>query len=370
MAGRWHRLYSGETTINFYGRRNIGFFASGLLLVVTIGSLIFQGLNLGIDFTGGVAYELPAKGQLNVAAAEKILDDNEVDSSNAKILSLSSGSDQRLRIQFGEVEPAVETAIKEDLAKKASVDLQEVSVEKVSATWGRNITWDAIRALAVFLLLVSLFIAWRFESRMAIGSLVAVVHDVVISVGVYSVLQLEVTPSTVVSFLTILGFSLYDTIVVFDKVQENVTRFSGSRVSYGDIVNVSMNQVLMRSLNTTISAVLPVLSLLLLGSGVFGAVALQEFALALLVGMAVGAYSSIYIATPVLGLLRERSAEYVTKRGELSLGKDMATLMATGAPVSRRASARNTDATPDVPPLPAVDAILSHPPRPRKKSRR
>lgn len=370
MAGRWHRLYSGETTINFYGRRNIGFVASGLLLIVTIGSLIFQGLNLGIDFTGGVAFELPAKGQLNVAAAEKILDDNKVDSSNAKILTLSSGDDQRLRIQFGEVEEKIETAIKEDLSKKASVDIKEVSVEKVSATWGRNITWDAVRALAVFLLLVSLFIAWRFESRMAIGSLVAVVHDVVISVGVYSVLQLEVTPSTVVSFLTILGFSLYDTIVVFDKVQENVTRFSGSRVSYGDIVNVSMNQVLMRSLNTTISAVLPVLSLLLLGSGVFGAVALQEFALALLVGMVVGAYSSIYIATPILGLLRERSGEFASKRGELSLGKDMAVLMATGAPVSRRASARNNESASELAPLPAVDAILSHPPRPRKKSRR
>lgn len=370
MAGRWHRLYSGETTINFYGRRNIGFFASGLLLIVTVGSLIFQGLNLGIDFTGGVAFELPAKGQLNVSTAEKILDDNKVDSSNAKILSLSSGSDQRLRIQFGEVDTQVETAIKQDLAKKAAVDIQEVSVEKVSATWGRSITWDAIRALAVFLLLVSLFIAWRFESRMAIGSLVAVVHDVVISVGVYSVLRLEVTPSTVVSFLTILGFSLYDTIVVFDKVQENVTRFSGSRVSYGDIVNVSTNQVLMRSLNTTISAVLPVLSLLVLGSGVFGAVALQEFALALLVGMTVGAYSSLYIATPILGLLRERSGEYASKRGELSLGKDMATLMATGAPVSRRSSARNAQSAPDAPPVPAVDAILSHPPRPRKKSRR
>jgi preprotein translocase subunit SecF len=217
---------------------------------------------------------------------------------------------------------------------------------------------------------VSLFIAWRFESRMAAGAIAAVIHDVGVSVGVYSLLQLEVTPSTVVAFLTILGFSLYDTIVVFDKVHENTTRFSGSRVSYGDVVNVSMNQVLMRSLNTSVAALLPVMSLLVLGSGVFGAVALQEFALALLVGMATGAYSSIYIATPILGILKERSAEYVTKRGELSLGKDMATLMATGAPVSRRASARKTEASAETPVMPAVDAILSHPPRPRKKSRR
>ena len=371
MAGRWHRLYHGETTINFYGRRNIGFVASGLLLVVTVASLLFQGLNLGIDFKGGVAFELPATGSLTVDTAREILEDNKLEASSAKIQALSSGSDQRLRIQLGELTAEQETAVKDDLATKAEVKVEEVSLEKVSATWGRSITWNAVRALLVFLVLVSLFIAWRFESRMAAGAIAAVIHDVGVSVGVYSVLQLEVTPSTVVAFLTILGFSLYDTIVVFDKVHENTSKFSGSRVSYGDIVNVSMNQVLMRSLNTTIAAVLPVLSLLILGSGVLGAVALQEFALALLVGMATGAYSSIYIATPILGVLKERSTEYASKRGQLSLGRDMATLMATGAPVSRRASARSSESLATTESAtPAVDAILSHPPRPRKKSRR
>lgn len=370
MAGRWQRLYRGETTINFYGRRNIGFIVSGLLSLVTLGSLLVQGLNLGIDFKGGVAFELPVKGSLTVDAARTILEDNKLEASSAKIQTLSSGSDQRLRIQLGELTADQEKAVKDDLAAKAKVKAEEVSVEKVSATWGRNITWNAVRALLVFLVLVSLFIAWRFESRMAAGAIAAVIHDVGISVGVYSVLQLEVTPSTVVAFLTILGFSLYDTIVVFDKVHENTGRFSGSRVSYGDIVNVSMNQVLMRSLNTTIAAVLPVFSLLVLGSGVFGAVALQEFALALLVGMATGAYSSIYIATPILGVLKERSAEYSSKRGELSLGLDMASLMATGAPVSRRASARKAENSEAATPKPAVDALLTHPPRPRKKTRR
>jgi preprotein translocase subunit SecF len=341
-----------------------------VLLVVTVISLLFQGLNLGIDFKGGVAFELPATGTLMVDTAKEILEDNKLESSSAKIQTLSSGSDQRIRIQLGELTAEQETAVKDDLAAKAKVKVEEVSLEKVSATWGRSITWNAVRALLVFLVLVSLFIAWRFESRMAAGAIAAVIHDVGVSVGVYSVLQLEVTPSTVVAFLTILGFSLYDTIVVFDKVHENTAKFSGSRVSYGDVVNVSMNQVLMRSLNTTIAAVLPVFSLLVLGSGVLGAVALQEFALALLVGMATGAYSSIYIATPILGVLKERSPEYASKRGELSLGRDMATLMATGAPVSRRASARSAEspATPSA--TPAVDAILTHPPRPRKKSRR
>lgn len=370
MAGRWHRLYHGETTINFFGRRNIGFIASGVLLIVTVGSLLFQGLNLGIDFKGGVAFELPAKGELTIDSARTVLEENKLEASGAKIQTLSSGTDQRLRIQLGELTPEQQQAVTDDLAAKAKVKVNDVSVEKVSATWGRSITWNAVRALLIFLVLVSLFIAWRFESRMAAGALAAVVHDVGISVGVYSVLQLEVTPSTVVAFLTILGFSLYDTIVVFDKVHENNAKFAGSRVSYGDIVNVSMNQVLMRSLNTTIAAVLPVFSLLVLGSGVFGAVALQEFALALLVGMATGAYSSIYIATPILGVLKERTAEYASKRGELSLGPDMATLMATGAPVSRRSSTRKAENVESSAPKPAVDAILTHPPRPRKKTRR
>ena len=370
MSGRWQRLYRGETTINFYGRRRIGFVVSSVVLLATVVSLFAQGLNLGIDFKGGLAYELPATGTLDAESAREILDDNKVEASGAKIQILSSGSDRRIRIQLGELETAAETTVKEALAKSAGVKAEDVSVEKVSATWGRSITWNAVRALLVFLVLVSLFIAWRFESRMAAGAIAAVVHDVGVSVGVYSILQLEVTPSTVVAFLTILGFSLYDTIVVFDKVHENTTKFSGSRVPYGDIVNVSMNQVLMRSLNTSIAALLPVFSLLILGSGVFGAVALQEFALALLVGMATGAYSSIYIATPILGILKERSAEYASLRGRLSVGADMAQLMATGAPVSRRAASRAAAEPGEATHTAPVDAILSHPPRPRKKSRR
>ena len=156
MAGRWQRLYHGETTINFFGRRRIGFVISGVFLVVTLGSLFAQGLNLGIDFRGGIAYELPATGGLNAETAREILDKNKAEASGAKIQVLSSGNDQRLRIQLGELEPEVETAVKDDLAKKAGVKVEEVSVEKVSATWGRNITWNAVRALAVFLVLVSL----------------------------------------------------------------------------------------------------------------------------------------------------------------------------------------------------------------------
>jgi preprotein translocase subunit SecF len=207
---------------------------------------------------------------------------------------------------------------------------------------------------------------------MAIAAIMAMVHDVVISVGVYSLLGFEVTPSTVIAFLTILGFSLYDTIVVFDKVHDNTGRFSASRVSYEDIVNVSMNQVLMRSLNTSLAAVLPVLSLLILGSGVFGAVALQEFALALFVGLLTGAYSSIFIATPLLSILKSREPKFRSLIGQRSLKGDMATLMQTGSSVSRKQSARSgaEGSGAKVNSIDAVTAVLSHPPRPRKKTRR
>jgi preprotein translocase subunit SecF len=372
MAGGMSRLFRGETTINFYGRRNIGFIASALILVVSAGSLFAQGLNLGIDFKGGVAFEVPVAGSMTEAKATEILAANKIRNDNAKIQTLTSGSNQRVRIQLGDLPVATRITIQEALAKASNATVNDVSVSTVSSTWGRNITTKAIKALLIFFLLVSFFIAWQFEWRMALSAIAAMVHDLGISVGMYSVFKLEVTPATVVAFLTILGYSLYDTIVVFDKVHDNIERFSGSKVSYGDIVNVSMNQVLMRSLNTSISSLLPVLSLLVIGSGVLGAIALREFALALLIGLATGAYSSIYIATPLVGLLKERSDQYRPMRGQLSLGIDMAHLIQTGTPVGRRASARAAaDASQGLVLAPAaVETLLSHPPRPRKKSRR
>lgn len=371
MRAALHRLYTNETTINFHGTRRVAFLLSLLLVVAGAGSLVTRGLNLGIDFTGGVSFEVPATGALDTDRAAAILDEKGMDSSGAKIQVLSSSEGDRIRIQV-ETEPdATVAAVRSALAEAAGVEETEVSQSSVSATWGRSITWQAVRALLIFLAIVMVFIAWRFEWAMAVSAIVAVLHDVVLSVGVYAVLGLEVTPATVVAFLTILGFSLYDTIVVFDRVQENVERFSGSRVSYGDIVNVSINEVLMRSVNTSIAAVLPVLSLLVLGSWVMGAVSLEEFAIALIVGMVTGVYSSIFLAAPLLAVIREKRADYAQLRGHLSLGEDMATLMLTGAPVSRRAHDRAEHRRNDGASAPSsVEAILSHPPRPRKKGRR
>ncbi len=375
MAGTFQRLYRGETTVDFYGRRNVGFLASGIILLATLVSLLAQGLNLGIDFKGGVAWEVPVTATFSTTDAKDILTANDISTTSAKIQTLTSGTSQRVRIQVGDETTEVVEKVKSEFATKANVDLDQVSVASVSSTWGRSITEKAIRALLVFFALVSLYIAWRFEWKMAIAAIAAMAHDVLVSVGVYSLLGLEVTPATVVAFLTILGFSLYDTIVVFDKVHDNTERFKGSRASYGDVVNVSMNQVLMRSLNTSVAAVLPVVSLLVVGAWVMGAIALQEFALALLVGLVTGAYSSIFIATPLLGLLKEREATYSPYRGIRSLGPDMARLMLTGTVTGRRAAARRENDTPTETVQTASDSatvatVLSHPPRPRKKSRR
>ncbi|MGA1362045.1 MAG: protein translocase subunit SecF [Ilumatobacteraceae bacterium] len=373
MRGAFGRLYRGETTVDFFGRRKWGFLFSGALLVITLGSVLLQGLNLGIDFKGGVAWEVPVTSTFDIEAGKEVLSAEGVEERSAKFQVLTSSGEQRVRIQAGALEPAKVTEVQQALADRAKVDLEDVSQATVSSTWGRSITNKAVRALLVFMLFVSAFISWRFEWRMAVSAIAAMVHDVGVSVGVYSVLSLEVTPATVVAFLTILGFSLYDTIVVFDKVHENTQRFSGSRVSYGDIVNVSMNQVLMRSLNTSVAAVLPVISLLVLGSGVFGAVALQEFALALIVGLATGAYSSIFIAAPLLGILKNRETAYAPQRNSLSLGAEMAHLMATGAPAGRRGAVVSRVADLESEPAAALvtaEAVLSHPPRPRKKGRR
>lgn len=371
MSGGLGRLYRGETTFNFVGRRRWGFGFSLILFLITIVSLYSRGLNLGIDFEGGVAWEFPSS-NVTVEEARGILGSNGISTNDAKIQSLSGSAGQSIRIQVGEQTPEVQVKVQQGLASAAGVSTQEVSVAAVSSSWGRTITEKALRALFIFFGVVSLYIAWRFEWKMALSAIAAMAHDVLLSVGVYSLTGLSVTPATVIAFLTILGFSLYDTIVVFDKVHENTKRYSSSRVSYGDITNISMNQVLMRSLNTSVAAILPVLSLLVLGSWILGVVALEDFAMALLVGMLFGAYSSIYIATPLLAVLKQREAKYRPLIGQLSLGADMlrvAGVVPTLSP-SVAATSPSSQTAESGREKVAVASALTHPPRPRKKRSR
>ena len=357
------RLYRGETTIDFVGRRKWGFYFSGLLVLVSLFSLGFRGLNLGIDFEGGVSWELSTE-TVQIGDVEEILAANGIEATTAKIQELSGSDGRRLRVQTADQTEDVRLAVKQQLAERAEVESQDVSEARVSSSWGSSLTNKAVRALLVFFVLVSLFIAWRFEWKMAVAAFAAMVHDVVISVGVYSVFGFLVTPATVVAFLTILGYSLYDTIVVFDRVHDNAIRLGSSRVSYGDVVNVSMNQVLMRSLNTTISSLLPVISLLVVGSWLLGAVTLREFAIALLVGLFLGAYSSIFIAAPLLAVYKAREPRYAATKNVLHLGDEMQRLMGTGREETKRIAAEPVDG------VARATSALTHPPRPRKNKRR
>jgi preprotein translocase subunit SecF len=368
------RLYHGETAIDFYGRRWWGLAFSGVLLLITVISLFAQGLNLGLDFEGGVAWEVSAT-NLSVDQARETLDSHGIDGTAAKVQERTSASGSVLLIQVGDQSVEKRQEVKDALATAAKVDAESVSVNSVSSTWGRSITEKAIRALIIFLVLVALFIAWRLEWRMALAAIIAMLHDVLISVGVYSLLRFEVTPATVVAFLTILGFSLYDTIVVFDKVNDNTDRFSGARVPYGDVINVSMNQVLMRSINTSLAAVLPVLSLLVLGSEILGATTLREFALALLVGLITGSYSSIFIAAPLLAMFKEREPRFRSLRAAHATGSELEHLVLGGSPSAKRDAARHrSDIAEGHVLLPTTqstpESVLTHPPRPRKKKRR
>ena len=374
--GLFGRLYHGETRVDFMGRKWWGIGVSLVLIVVTIGSLIGQGLNLGLDFEGGVQWEVPAQ-HLSQDDARDVLTANGVNAVDAKITTVTASGVDRLRIQVGEQSTEVRQKVIDDLAAKAQVNPTEISANSVTSAWGDEITKAAVRALIVFVILVSLFIAWRFEWQMAAAAIAAMVHDVLISVGVYSVLQLEVTPATVIAFLTILGFSLYDTIVVFDKVKENTARFSGARLPYDDVINVSMNQVLMRSLNTSLAAILPVLSLLVVGAGILGAISLREFALALFVGLITGSYSSIFIAAPLLASLKARSPKYKAITAKRATGMELELLVLGGSPTVKResqkirAGAAAEAAISDVIRKTATtDSLLTHPPRPRKKTRR
>ncbi len=379
------RLYRGETTFNIIGLRVIGFAISLVIVVAGAGSLLVKGLDLGIDFRGGVAWEVPSNGpggKLTDEDARKVLDDNNIESASAKIQFLTGTELQIMRVQVGDQTEETRFAVQQSFADLAKVEVEEVSVASVSSSWGRSITEKAIRALLVFFVVVSLYISWRLEWKMAIAAFVAMVHDVLISVGVYSLFGFEVTPATVVAFLTILGYSLYDTVVVFDRVQENAQKFSASRQSYANIANVSTNEVLARSLNTTLSSALPVVSLLVVGSFMLGAKSLEEFAVALLVGMLAGTYSSIFIAVPLLDVLKQNEPKYRPFKGQIAVGAAMAELMGHGD-MSRLAVAKSSksssSATTDSPANTNEEliaqaalratSVLTHPPRPRKKRR-
>jgi len=297
-------LFRNEHHFDFPAMWRKALIGSAVLVLVSVGALVFRGLNLGIEFEGGTAWEVTAPG-VSVAETRDALGGTGAESGKIQTL----GSDAiRVRADLdtqGEV-----AAVTATLAELASVDITDVSVTTVGPSWGDQITSKARNALFWFFVIVAGYIAVRLEWKMAVGALVAVAHDILISVGVYAIFQFEVTPATVIAFLTIMGYSLYDTIVVYDKVRDVGGRLTViGRYTYSEMMNQSLNQVLMRSINTSITSVLPVLSMLLIGSVFLGALTLQEFAIALLIGILVGTYSSIFVAASVVAYMKEREAE-------------------------------------------------------------
>jgi preprotein translocase subunit SecF len=364
------RLYNGQTRVRFVPRWRLWFAISALVILAGVVSLLTRALNLGIDFEGGVVWEVPA-GEASVEDARELMADEGV--AEAKVQTLTADDETRLRIQAEELPEAERDRIAEALAGLTGVPVEDVSQSFVGASWGDEITDKAVRALVFFLIAITAYVTFRFEFKMALATLAALLHDIFVTVGVYSITGFEVTPATVIAILTILGYSIYDGIVVFDKVDENTRLVSSTtRMTYSDMVDLSLNQALMRSLNTSITALLPIGSLLVVGAGIMGATTLQEFALALLIGLASGAYSSIFIASPMLALLKEREPRYRDVRRRI----DART--ASGGPVESPpvdddvvGAGVGPGARPGAPvasrPMAAPSGAI--PPRPRKKKR-
>jgi preprotein translocase subunit SecF len=299
-----HKLYSGEVSYDIVGRRRRWYAISAAIVLVSLLSLGLRGLSLGIEFTGGAEYQVPST-TCTIDEARSAVQSVGVEPSTVTQL----GNDL-IRVTTEAVDNPTSLKIRSSLATTCGVDPDQVSVQLVGPTWGSEITKKAITALLVFIGLLSVFLALYFDWRMAVAAVVALVHDIVITVGVYSILQFEVTPSTMIGILTILGYSLYDTVVVFDKVKENTRGILGqSRQTYSQAANLAVNQTLVRSINTTVVALLPVGAILFVGAGLLGAGTLKDLSLALFVGMAAGAYSSIFIATPFLAQLMERNPQ-------------------------------------------------------------
>jgi preprotein translocase subunit SecF len=237
--------------------------------------------------------------------------------------------------------------VKAQVAQSLGIPVGQISDNRVSPSWGSQITNQALLGLVIFLVLVTAYLAFRYEWRMAVGAMAALVHDLVLTAGVYSLVGFEVTPSTVIGLLTILGFSLYDTVVVFDKVAENTKGIlGGTRYTYSEAANLAVNQTLMRSINTSLIALLPVAGLLFIGAGLLGAGTLKDLGLVLFVGMAAGAYSSIFLATPVVAELKEREPRYAALRARV-LAKRSAEASRKAAPVGARATGGTTTAVLD-----------------------
>ena len=302
LSGLGGRLYRGDTSIDFIGKRRRWYAFSGLLIIASAVALSLQGLHLGIEFKGGSSYTVTKTG-ISIEDARSAVATTSIP---GEVIVQKVGTN-KVRVQTGSLSVLQSNAIQDALAKKFGVTTDVIDTQIVGPSWGKEITRKALYGLFAFLIVVLLYLAMAFEPKMAAAAILAVIHDVFITVGIYALVGFDVTPATVIGFLTILGYSLYDTVVVFDKVRENTrTITSTSKMTYSQAANLAVNQTLVRSFNTSLIALMPVGSILFVGAGLLGAGTLKDLSLALFIGLATGTYSSIFIATPILAVLRER----------------------------------------------------------------
>jgi preprotein translocase subunit SecF len=307
-SGLATRLYQGEAGVNIIGRRKAFFAVAGAVLLIALLSFGLRGFTLGIEFKGGTQFQLPAK----VGTLQEVQD--AVAAGGGEVVSAQKlgGTNPQYLIRTGELPAATGTAIKTKLASQFNLQPDQISENQVSGAWGAQVTRKALYGLAVFLALVIVYLIIRFEARMAVAAVCSLILDLLVTAAVYSLVGFEVTPSTIIGFLTILGFALYDVVVVFDKVQENTRGITGgSNQTYAEAANLAVNQTLMRSINTGLVALLPVGGLLFIGAGLLGAGTLKDLGLVLFIGMGTAVYSSIFFATPVLVTLKEREPRYL-----------------------------------------------------------
>jgi preprotein translocase subunit SecF len=302
------RLYRGEVSFDFIGKRLRWYIGSGIVILVGILSLAIQGLNPSIDFKGGAQFLGPLNHH-SVTDVRSAVDGAGVTPESVE--TVGSGSSQQFKVETKTLTEAQVEKITTALESEIGITDDQISPTTVGATWGSEITNKAIKGLIIFLIATVLYLSVRYEWKMAAAAMIALIHDLVITAGIYSLIGLEVSPSTVIALLTILGYSLYDTVVVFDKVRENTASIAGgSRMTFSQATNLAVNQTLVRSINTSIIALLPVVGLLAIGAGLLGAGSLKDLSFALFIGLGAGAYSSVFIASPLLCEFKEREPTY------------------------------------------------------------
>ncbi|TWF80931.1 preprotein translocase subunit SecF [Pseudonocardia hierapolitana] len=357
MAGVLNRLYTGTGAFDIVGRRRVWYAAFSVLVLICIGSIVFRGFNLGIDFTGGTQIQFPATTAAAPADVEAVrgVYERVIGHEPEAVQSAGSGGSASILIRSEALDASQLVPLKQALfdtfqpiGASGAPELAVISDSAVSGSWGGQITRQALIALGVFLVLVTIFLAFYFERSMALAALVALLHDVVVTAGIYSLIGFEVSPSTVIGLLTILGFSLYDTVVVFDKVKENTRGLLGlTRRTYAEAANLALNQTLIRSINTSLFAVLPVIALMVIGVGLLGVGTLADLALVQMVGIIAGALSSLFLATPILVDLKMRDPRFQQQAARVAARR------AKAAGVTVDGAAADTD--PDI----ADDAVLA-----------